>query len=131
MKKMITLMLTTLSLSSFAYVSGEAFWSNPGSDLSVDTQTQARGCWARFHLDKTFDFKILNMIGDSSVSDIDNVLGEDIEKDINMIEVGPKAVVRLYDNEDLYDYRGQIEPGTLFDDHNDLDSIDSFEVVCL
>ncbi len=128
---MMTLMLGTLSLSSMAYVSGEAYWSNPGSDLSTDVQRGSNGCWARFHLDKTFDFKILNMIGESSVSDIDHVLGEDIEKDINMIEVGPKAFVRLYDNEDFYDYRGQISPGTFFEDHQKLDAIDSFEVVCL
>ncbi len=131
MKKMITAAMMTLSLGAFAYVSGDAFWSAPGTDLSLDSRASVRGCWARFHLDKTFDFKILNMMGESSVSDIDNVLGEDIEKDINMIEVGPKAMVRLYDNEDFFDYRGQIEAGVLFEDHQRLDSIDSFEVVCL
>ncbi|MAF76937.1 MAG: hypothetical protein CME63_05835 [Halobacteriovoraceae bacterium] len=132
MKKLMSLFLAlSFTTTASAYVSGEAYWSEAGTDMSVDDQRATLGCFARFHMDKTHDFIILNMLGNSSVSDIDHVLGLDIEKDINFIEVGPKAVVRIYDNEDFVDYRGQIEAGTLYDDHDKLDVVDSFEVVCL
>ena len=132
MKKLMTMIcLLGLSTGASAYLSGEGYWSEPGTDISPDDSRSTRGCWARFVTDKTHDFKILTLLGDSSISDIDHVLGRDIEKDINIIEVGPKAMVLLYDNEDFYDFRGQIEAGVVYDDHQKLDVVDSFEVVCL
>jgi len=133
MKKVLILsLLTILSTSALAYYSnGFAFWSRPGHNLSRDQINDFAGCYARFHMDKTHDFRVLNVMGRASFPDIDHVLGLDIERDINFIEVGPRAVVRLYDNEGFRDYRGSLEPSSTYEGEERLDMIDSFEVTCL
>jgi|GEM_PF-6281939 hypothetical protein len=131
MKKLTVGALFVLATSVLGFSKGHLYWSEAGSDFSLGERNAANGCYARLHMDKSHDFAILNMVGNSAIYDIDAALGADIEHDINMIEVGANAKVTLYDNEGLRDFRGDISADSFFDDHRYLDRVDSLKVTCL
>lgn len=105
------------------------YWSTPVEELPESPYVQD-GCYARLFTDKTHDFLALNIIGPAAIHDFDHVVGRDIENDVNYIEVGPNAIVRLFDNTDLVDLRKVLTPGTKYFDEDLLDSIDSLELEC-
>jgi hypothetical protein len=57
------------------------------------------GCWARLYEDENFQGNQLSLIGPQDMSNMRTAFGTDWSGDFESIQVGPRATVTVYDNE--------------------------------
>lgn len=103
--------------------------------MTVTTVTfaESTGCWARIHDGESFTGRTMTLMGAQSLPNLEFGIGSDWEGDIDSIEVGPKAKLTLYDDENFADDPREIGPnGRVADLHESLfdEGIESMKLTC-
>lgn len=72
-----------------------------------------QGCWARIHDRENYSGDTLTLVGPISLADmsVSGPFGMNWDDRVNSIEVGPKATVIVYDNENYRDQVAQFKSG--------------------
>jgi hypothetical protein len=104
--------------------------------LAVTTIAVAEGtgCWARIHDGESFTGRTLTLVGDQSLANLEFGVGNDWEGDIDSVEVGPKAKLTLYDDENFADDPRHFGPNARIADlHQALfdEGIESMRLACI
>ena len=95
---------------------------------------ESTGCWARIHDGHNFSGRTLTLMGSQSLPNLEFGVGSDWEGDIDSVEVGPKAKLVLYDDENFTDDPREIGPnGRIADLHQALfaEGVESMKLSCM
>jgi hypothetical protein len=79
--------------------------------MAVLTPTFANGCWVRLHDSTDFKGNQLSLVGPIDMPNMRTAFGTDWSGQFDSIEVGPKARVTVYDNENYKQKSASFEPG--------------------
>jgi len=94
---------------------------------------EGTGCWAKIHDGGNYTGRTLTLIGKQSLPNLEFGVGSDWEGDIDSVEVGPKATLTLYDDENYEDDSRELAPNTRVPDlHQALfdEGIESMKLIC-
>jgi hypothetical protein len=102
--------------------------------VTTVTFAESTGCWARIHDGENFSGRTMTLMGSQSLPHLEFGIGSDWEGDIDSIEVGPKAKLVVYDDENFTDDPREIGPnGRVADLHQSLfsEGVESMKLSCI
>lgn len=79
--------------------------------MAVLTPTFANGCWVRLHDATDFKGNQLSLVGPVDMPNMRTAFGTDWSGQFDSIEVGPKATLTVYDNENFQQKAATFKPG--------------------
>lgn len=79
-------------------------------DIAAQDNKMKNGCWARIYDRENFAGDTLTLTGPIALADMSGPFGLNWDDRVNSIEVGPKATVTVYDNENYRDQVAQFKP---------------------
>jgi len=94
---------------------------------------EGTGCWAKIHDGENFSGRTLTLVGAQNLSNLEFGIGSDWEGDIDSVEVGPKAKLTLYDDENFEDDPRELPSNARISDlHQSLfdEGIESLRLAC-
>lgn len=98
------------------------------------TSTFADGCWARLHDSTDFKGNQLQLVGPVDMPNMRTAFGTDWSGQFDSIEVGPKATLTVYDNENYKEKAATFKPGQKVKDLDEkmglFEQIRSAKVAC-
>lgn len=82
-------------------------------DVASNDNALKNGCWARIYSRENYAGDSLTIVGPSTLADMDRsgLFGLNWDDRVSSIELGPKATMTVYDNENFRDLVGQFKPG--------------------
>lgn len=82
-------------------------------ETAANDTAMRNGCWARVYSRENFSGDALTLVGPTSLPDMDQagLFGLNWDDRVSSIELGPKATMTVYDNENFRDIVGQFKPG--------------------
>jgi hypothetical protein len=121
--------------------SGSAGSSAPNAPIIVlvplavaTTTTFADGCWVKLHDATDFKGNQLSLVGPVDMPNMRTAFGTDWSGQFDSVEVGPKATVTVYDNENYAQKSATFKPGTKAPDLDEkmgtFEQIRSVKVAC-
>lgn len=69
------------------------------------------GCWARIYSGTNYSGDTMTLSGPLSIADMTGPFGLDWDDKVDSVEVGPKATLAVFDNEQFRDQVGLFKPG--------------------
>lgn len=81
------------------------------SAVAAKDNSLKRGCWARIYSGTNYSGDTLTLSGPLSVADMSGPFGLNWDDKVDSIELGPKASLTVYDNEQFKDQIAQFKPG--------------------
>jgi len=78
-------------------------------EFKVDPQ--AKGCWVEMYSKDNFQGDILKLVGPLDMADMQGPFGHDWENEIESLKTGPRATIRIYDNENFKEHSEWVGPG--------------------
>ena len=79
--------------------------------VATKDNAMRRGCWARIHSGTNYSGDTLVLSGPLSIADMSGPFGLNWDDKVDSIELGPKANLTVFDNEQFQDPVGQFKPG--------------------
>lgn len=90
--------------------------SNPSEPMVLALTTvvfaESSGCWARIFDEVNYGGRALTLMGAQALPNLEFGEGNDWEGDIDSVQVGPKARLALFDDEDFTDDKRDLGPNT-------------------
>jgi len=82
-------------------------------EIANSESAKKEGCWAKVYDKENFMGDQLLVMGPNAIADMDQVglFGQSWEDRVESVELGPKATLTVYDNENYKDMVKQFEPG--------------------
>jgi hypothetical protein len=78
--------------------------------ITTVTVAEKEGCWARIHSDENFRGDTLTLVDGQSLPDLQLGFLGDWEGKVDSVEVGPKAKLTLYKDENFSSQKRELEP---------------------
>lgn len=78
---------------------------------TANRDTLGNGCWARLYDGDHFEGNQLSLVGPVDMPTMKTAFGTDWGGEFDSIQVGPKATVTVYDNENFRDKAATFKPG--------------------
>lgn len=79
--------------------------------IATKDNSMKRGCWARIYSGANYSGDTLTLSGPLSIADMSGPFGLNWDDKVDSIELGPKANLIVFDNEDFKDQIAQFKPG--------------------
>lgn len=79
--------------------------------VAVKDNSMKSGCWARIFSRANYAGDVLTLTGPLSIADMGGPFGLNWDDKVDSVEVGPKATLTVYDNEQFRDQVAQFKPG--------------------
>jgi hypothetical protein len=103
--------------------------------VSITTVTfaESTGCWAKIFDGRNFTGRALTLLGDQSLANLEFPVGNDWEGDIDSLEVGPKAKLVLFKDENFADKQRALQPNEKVSDlHKNIfsEGVESLRLTC-
>ncbi|MGH9894378.1 MAG: beta/gamma crystallin domain-containing protein [bacterium] len=102
--------------------------------MEFKVDPQAKGCWVELYSKDSFQGAALTLVGPLDMATMRGPFGFDWENEIESIKTGPKATIRMYDNENFKEHSEWVGPGKEVKDLDDrmelFDSFRSMKVDC-
>ena len=82
-------------------------------DVANNESTMKNGCWAKLYSRENYGGDMLTLVGPTTLPDMDSTgfFGLNWDDRVESVELGPKAVMTVYDNENYRDQVGQFKAG--------------------
>lgn len=82
-------------------------------DVAAKDNSMKNGCWAKIYSRENYLGDSLTVVGPSALPNMDQsgLFGLNWDDRVNSIELGPKATMTVFDNENFRDIVGQFKPG--------------------
>lgn len=80
-------------------------------DLAAKESTTKGGCWAKIYDGENHTGDTLTLAGPISLADMSGPFGLNWDDRVNSVEIGPKAILTVYDNEGFRDQVAQFKSG--------------------
>lgn len=82
-------------------------------DVAANESAMKNGCWARLYSRENYGGDMLTLVGPSMLADMDNAgfFGLNWDDRVDSVELGPRASMTVYDNENFRDQVAQFKPG--------------------
>ena len=101
--------------------------------ITTATVAESNGCWARIHDGQNYTGRTLTLMGEQSLPNLEFGQGYDWEGDIDSIEVGPKARLVLYEDENYGDKKRELKANEKVADlHKTIfsEGVESMKLMC-
>lgn len=102
--------------------------------MEFKVDPQAKGCWVEMYAKDDFQGAALTLVGPLDMAAMHGPFGFDWENEIESIKTGPKATIRIYDNENFVEHSEWVGPSKEIKDLDDrmelFDSFRSMKVDC-
>lgn len=79
--------------------------------VAAKDNAMKRGCWARIYSGTNYSGDTLTLSGPLSIADMTGPFGLNWDDKVDSIELGPKASLTVFDNEQFKDQIAQFKPG--------------------
>jgi hypothetical protein len=82
-------------------------------EIATNDNAMKNGCWAKLYSRENYAGDMLTLVGPSTLADMDNAgfFGLNWDDRVDSLELGPKATMTVYDNENFRDQVAQFKPG--------------------
>lgn len=82
-------------------------------DVAANDNAMKNGCWARLYSQENYGGDMLTLVGPTLLADMDtnSFFGLNWDDRVESVELGPKATMTVYDNENYRDQVAQFKPG--------------------
>ncbi len=102
--------------------------------MEFKVDREAKGCWVELYSKDDFQGAALTLVGPLDMATMRGPFGFDWENEIESIKTGPRATIRIYDNENFKENSEWIGPSKEVKDLDDrmelFDSFRSMKVDC-
>lgn len=79
--------------------------------IATKDNSMKSGCWARIYSARNYSGDTLTLTGPLSIADMSGPFGLNWDDKVDSVEIGPKATLTVFDNEQFRDQVAQFKPG--------------------
>ncbi len=79
--------------------------------IATKDNSMKSGCWARIYSGTNYSGDTLTLTGPLAIADMSGPFGLNWDDKVDSVEIGPKATLTVFDNEQFRDQVAQFKPG--------------------